>query len=72
MLVFTLVLVFTLHPCACVHSLILCSCSRSTLVLMFMSLVQVTGPMSRKNYENIDITLDMLHRAGVVVSTNMR
>ena len=33
---------------------------------------KVSGPMSRKNYENNDITLDMLHRASVVASTKIR
>jgi HIV-1 Vpr-binding protein len=33
---------------------------------------KVSGPMSRKNYENHDITLDMLHRASVVASTKIR
>eukprot|EP00092_Neocalanus_flemingeri_P098180 GFUD01125193.1.p1 GENE.GFUD01125193.1~~GFUD01125193.1.p1 ORF type:complete len:1498 (-),score=483.98 GFUD01125193.1:148-4641(-) len=33
---------------------------------------KVSGPMSRKNYENNDITLDMLHRASVVANTRIR
>ena len=32
----------------------------------------VSGPMSGKNYENNDITLDMLHRASVVANTSIR
>jgi len=33
---------------------------------------KVSGPMSSKNYENNDITLDMLHRASVVANTKIR
>ena len=33
---------------------------------------KVSGPMSQRNYENHDITLDMLHRASVVASTKIR
>ena len=35
-------------------------------------LFQVSGPARRKNYDNNDITLDMLHRASVVANTKIR
>jgi len=33
---------------------------------------KVSGPMTSKNYENNDVTLDMLHRASVVANTKIR
>ena len=33
---------------------------------------KVSGPMNRKNYDNNDITLDLLHRASVVANTRIR
>ena len=35
-------------------------------------LEKVSGPGSRRNYDNVDITLDMLHRASVVANTKIR
>ena len=32
----------------------------------------MSGPARRKNYDNNDITLDMLHRASVVANTKIR
>ena len=33
---------------------------------------RVSGPAKRKNYDNNDITLDLLHRASVVANTRIR
>jgi len=33
---------------------------------------KVSGPMTSKNYENNDVTLDILHRASVVANTKIR
>ena len=35
-------------------------------------LEKVSGPGSRRTYDNVDITLDMLHRASVVANTKIR